>query len=276
MTSVAEIPEPQATGRIAELYADIRDTQGLPIVNLIWRHLATEPDALEWAWTAARPLYASGVAARESAVLLQSLSLPTLGRFPIGMAGALGISANDFAGIRRMLETYNKGNGLNLVALSALTASNVSHDATEAPPPPEPEEGTQPLPPIPALGALDTDTVDLVHAINQFGMPAGSAPLVASLYRHLGYWPGYLAVAWAGLAPLHKDGQLRSAIDATLTAGAHHGRIAARHRGPTASGTASHFARTAISHFLDTAISRMVPIGLMLRDAFEPDDAPRA
>jgi hypothetical protein len=35
-----EIPETEATGALARCYADIRDRLGVPVVNLIWRHLA--------------------------------------------------------------------------------------------------------------------------------------------------------------------------------------------------------------------------------------------
>ena len=53
---VAAISEAGATGEIAALYGDIRATLGVPVVNLIWRHLATFPGALPWAWQSLRPL----------------------------------------------------------------------------------------------------------------------------------------------------------------------------------------------------------------------------
>ena len=46
---VPVITEAEATGNIAALYADIRTTLGVPVVNLIWRHLAVFPDGLPWA-----------------------------------------------------------------------------------------------------------------------------------------------------------------------------------------------------------------------------------
>ncbi len=38
---VPAITEHTATGTIAEIFADIRDTLDVEVVNLIWRHLAT-------------------------------------------------------------------------------------------------------------------------------------------------------------------------------------------------------------------------------------------
>ena len=75
-TTMREISESEATGIVAQVYRDIREVQGLAIVNLIWRRLAVRPEALEWAWSAARPLYESGAAHRHAVVLAESLDLP--------------------------------------------------------------------------------------------------------------------------------------------------------------------------------------------------------
>ncbi len=50
---VPAVIETEATGETARIFADIRETLGSPVVNLIWRHLATVEGGLEWAWTAA-------------------------------------------------------------------------------------------------------------------------------------------------------------------------------------------------------------------------------
>ena len=55
------ITEAQATGEIADLFADIRATVGVRVVNLVWRHLATMEGALPWAWAAVKPLYLDGL-----------------------------------------------------------------------------------------------------------------------------------------------------------------------------------------------------------------------
>ena len=38
--SVPSVLETEATGEIADIYADIRKVLGTSVVNLIWRHLA--------------------------------------------------------------------------------------------------------------------------------------------------------------------------------------------------------------------------------------------
>ena len=66
---VPAITEAGATGEIAAIFADIRLVLGVDVVNLIWRHLATIPGALPWAWGTLRPLYADGSIAAEAAAL---------------------------------------------------------------------------------------------------------------------------------------------------------------------------------------------------------------
>jgi hypothetical protein len=64
---VPAITEAEATGETAQIYADIRRVYGVGVVNLVWRHLATFPGALPWAWETVRPLYADGTIRREAA-----------------------------------------------------------------------------------------------------------------------------------------------------------------------------------------------------------------
>src|SRR5207249_2369114 len=54
---LAEISERAATGEIAAIYAELRATLGVPLVNLVFRHMATVPGCLEWAWRCLAPLY---------------------------------------------------------------------------------------------------------------------------------------------------------------------------------------------------------------------------
>lgn len=75
---VPAIAESEATGSIAEIFADIRSVYRVGVVNLIWRHLATIPGGLPWVWTMARPLYADGTVGREATALRAGLSLPEL------------------------------------------------------------------------------------------------------------------------------------------------------------------------------------------------------
>ena len=52
---VETITEADAAGEIADLYAEIRSGLGVPVVNLIRRHLAVIPGGLSWAWHSVKP-----------------------------------------------------------------------------------------------------------------------------------------------------------------------------------------------------------------------------
>ena len=217
------LPESEASGAAAALYADIRGVTGVPVVNLIWRRLAFFPGALEWAWAAVRPLYAGGLADGAAAQILAGTPLPDLPPWPDPLLPAAGLSGADRAAVIRMLASYDRGNRLNLAALGALLRALEGAPAGGLPPAAgsgarSAVEGE--LPPIPAMEALRPEVRDLVLALNRLGNSGDT--VVASLYRHLAYWPGYLALAWAQLAPLDRDGRLA----ATIAAGAEAAREA--------------------------------------------------
>jgi len=50
IATVRPIPEDEATGNVANVYADIKQTKGIDFVPNFWRTLATNPDHLELVW----------------------------------------------------------------------------------------------------------------------------------------------------------------------------------------------------------------------------------
>ena len=99
---VPAIAEASATGAVAEIFADIRTVLGVEVVNLIWRHLATIPDALPWAWGMLRPLYADGTIRAEAQALHTRIALPHLPPFPHDLLAAVGLGGDDLASIRNI------------------------------------------------------------------------------------------------------------------------------------------------------------------------------
>ena len=102
------LPESEATGRAAALYADIRDVLGVPVVNLIWRRLAHFPGALEWAWGAVRPLYAGGAADAAAAAIQARTPLPDLPPWPREMLPAMGLGEAESAAILHILASLGE------------------------------------------------------------------------------------------------------------------------------------------------------------------------
>jgi hypothetical protein len=98
---IPAISESEATGLIAEIYADIRCVYRVGVVNLIWRHLATIPGGLQWAWSTIRPLYVNGSVSREAAALRAALSLPELSPWPTAALTSAGLQDKDRPGFGR-------------------------------------------------------------------------------------------------------------------------------------------------------------------------------
>src|SRR5215212_10266373 len=100
------IAEAEASGETAAVFADIRAVLGVGVVNLIWRHLATIPGALPWAWGALRPRYADGGLARAAAGLRRRVVVPTVPVLPGEVFAAAGLSPEDLARIGGVLAAY--------------------------------------------------------------------------------------------------------------------------------------------------------------------------
>lgn len=64
--TVALVEEATATGKVAEIFADIRKTKGIEKVPAFWRTLATAPDQLELIWTRLKSLMHPEAVGRKS------------------------------------------------------------------------------------------------------------------------------------------------------------------------------------------------------------------
>jgi hypothetical protein len=275
---VPTISEAHATGEIGDLYADIRATLGVPVVNLIWRHLAILPGGLAWAWQAVRPLYATGTIAAEAADLRGALDLPDLPGLPPAVLDVLGLGAADQSAIRTVLDSYDRSNAMNMVALSTLLLRLDRVEATGG----EHRVGDQSengvagqLPKLLDLDEMAPATMNLVEALNMLG-ERDAGRIMASMYRHLAHWPQFLGLFWTLIAPIEADGRLGLVIAANLSAcrnRAH--RLTAGLGAPAVELPAESRAavRQAIDDFVTHPIAKMVVICALIRRAM-PEPAP--
>ncbi len=270
--SVPSIFESEATGRVAEIYADIRQVLGTTIVNLIWRNLATIPGALEWTWITAKPLYLGPAPAYAEAVR-RAIDLPVVPSFSRDTLAAAGLSNDDVARIRDILDGYHYTNALALVALSALvmhfepTRQDTVKPSDGAPRPP----GVK-LPELPPMQSLRPEVVRLIEELNGFGEDTDKS-LIASMYRHLGYWPTYLSLVRTMLKPLETNGQLHTLTRSIRDLARSHGSGLAQHLRPSTPPDSLQEALASCRRFVDHPISRMTGICSLICRA---TDRPRA
>ncbi|MFI5002418.1 MAG: hypothetical protein ACHQK9_21245, partial [Reyranellales bacterium] len=245
-----------ATGEIADLFADIRATVGVRVVNLVWRHLATFDGALPWAWAAVKPLYMEGMPDQAARRFRATMRLPRLG----SLAGDEPASVDD------VLASYDHSNTINLFALGALVAWLRGETASSG----TPEQGPRLQAPAVTLPKLASEvdvapaTWALVLRLNRFGDP--HQIILASMYRHLAFAPAFLQRVEAVMEPAQADGSLDQAIAANRAAALERARVLAR----TISADRPHLAsqiETGVSAFVDHAIGKMVTICRTVRVA---------
>jgi len=265
---VPAITEAEAVGEVAEIFADLRDTLGVNVVNLVWRHIATFPGALAWAWATLRPIYVSGAVGMEARRLRSELVTPALSVWPASALRCVQVDTTSEAMIRHVLASYNRSNALNLVALSALVrhidgapwsaaASGVAAASLSEPG----IEGA--LPKLLALDEVTKDTADLILKINLLA-DRNHGRIVASMYRHLAHWPGFLALCYAQLAPLAADGSITQMIESALAQASQAGARLQSQLTVTPRPETVADIRQASIDFIEHAISKMVPVAKLI------------
>jgi hypothetical protein len=183
---------------------------GLPIVNLVYRHLAAAPGRLEATWRELRPnLVDSAIDA--AAEQLAGVAPVDVAPLPVAALAAVGVGAAELAGAVATLDAYNHANPRNLLAIVALLGSVPGGGARSERP-----VGTTRPPLSPFLPMADLRTIDgaalvlLEEMARPFSRP-GQDVLVPGLFRHFAHNPPFLALLWSALSPLvHGRGLART------------------------------------------------------------------
>ena len=251
------IAESAATGETAALFADIRTTVGVRVVNLVWRHLATIDGALPWAWQAVKPLYLQGIADRAVLDFRREMTLPALG----------SLDGPEPATVDAVLASYDHSNTVNLFTLGALVA-RLRGDVADSG---VPEQGPRlpapdvELPPLASEADVLPEVWQRVLRLNRFG--DRPEPLIlASMYRHLAHAPDFLQRLEAALAPAQADRSLDRAIVANRQTAQRRARALARAI-PADRPRLAEKIEASVSAFVEHAIGKMVTICRAIRIA---------
>jgi hypothetical protein len=265
---VTALDESSATGETARIFADIRETMGIPLITSIWRGLAGMGDSLETVWQAAKPIYLSGRTEPALERVIEQCGLPTAETPAPARLARAGISRAQLESIRTVIDAYNRSNGLNLVALAALTAP-ASGKKQQGRWRTIPAWGS--FPALLAREAIDPQTWDLIRQVNAFGT-SGIDAHVATLWRHLGHWPGFLSLVLSEFAPAHADGSIAQAARRMITLAQQEGlRLAAWRNTDVVLTDQAH--RTLTGYVTSPAqVARMVTIGYALAHWLPPGE----
>jgi hypothetical protein len=190
---LSEVLEAEARGRVAEIYEEIRRTVGSPVVNLVYRHLAVEPERLETVWSELRPNLRSPAARR----LAESVTPPDIVAIPSRALAAIGVDDEGLAVARSTLDVYARANSRNLLGMQALLEGcpGGGDDRDEEPP------RALPILPLADLSALPPATLALLEEMSA-ALVGGEEPrLVPSLLRHFADDAPLLALLWTAVRP---------------------------------------------------------------------------
>ncbi len=204
---VTAVDEATATGETAEIFADIRETMGIPLITSIWRGLAGMGDSLRTVWQATKPIYLSGQTEPALARVVEQAGLPLPKPLAPTQLACTGIDDAQLQAIRTIIDAYNRSNGLNLIALAALVSPHKGKRETARP---RTLPSWNAFPALMSREELDDNTWDLIRHVNAYGAPGIDAH-VATLWRHLGHWPSLLSLIYTAFAPEQADGSITAA-----------------------------------------------------------------
>jgi hypothetical protein len=130
----------------------------------------------------------------------------------------VSLSPDDLISITVVLNSYERSNALNLIALNALLAKidgveiqgrdrlpQVTTDARGV------VHGE--MPELLALSDMEADVRELVEELNRIG---GRSDIMPSMYRHLAHWPQYLALLHVLVKTIEGESGLESQIVNTI------------------------------------------------------------
>jgi len=215
-TLLPELHESQATGRIAEIYEEIRRFSGVPYVSSLQRYVATLPGVLEWAWDAVRPAIVSGVIPETGWRLARDVRIAPAAPVTAAMVRAWGVDAAGLSAMRNVAENFVRVSPVNLMTgaclrliLTGTTPAGAGFAGSWTPP--------AMLPPMPGNVEIGGLAPAQRAVIMRFATEVDGQPFIPALYRQLAHWPSMLAWLADGLVPrLHapETNQARAAFRA--------------------------------------------------------------
>ena len=220
MLKLSELSEQDAPDSIKTIYEEIRFCTRAPMVALIYRHLATRPGVLQWAWGALVPIMYSGDLPDSAREMVSVASYPNIEPLPGEELRALGLFNVDVHAIRYVIAAYYAANPCNILATLCLIKilkeslkfpvdnKNLSHPIIP--------DLNMSLPVMPPM--LDTSLLPK-EVLSLRPKKALSVGLVPSLYRHLGHWPNWLKVVLEkSLIQIYESGEIEKYANELLFA----------------------------------------------------------
>jgi len=220
---ISEVLEKDATGDIADIYAEIRRLWGVPNVTTIIRHVAAVSGALEWYWSIIGPANECGDFQETGLSIFDTLATAPLRPLPEMALRAMGVDIPAQIEIENVFMAYDRNNRPNLLFVSVLqrllkksTTADIyvpQRTGWEAP------IEARPLVRMVQADEMAPEILALAQTVGSWGFPEGTA-FLPGVYRHLANWPAYLAHVGAVMWPYLETGEiLRASMSIADAAG---------------------------------------------------------
>ena len=254
--SLREIPESEASGRTAGIYHAILDATRLPSTNLVWRHMASYPGVLEWAYDALEEAFSVGAFRALGAEL--AASMPPVAMPPLGADD--GLDRGTLEAAAPVMAFYNRANPINLVALFALRRVLAAENSGSGFDSPTPDEA--PLSPLPPVAREVDDATQILMASLARMLAGRDSELMPTALRHLANWPATIPALHDRVEGLVASGALDAGAAAlSLEAGEAAARVPLAAPASGQPGAETRRALEAVIDLFIRPISRMVVVG---------------
>lgn len=215
-----ELAVENATGNIKDIYNAVEAALGVRLVNLVYRHLATVPGALEWAWGTVGPVFQNGKFAERATALGSAGEMPASVDTSMDTAVSLrlaGLSEDDGNRVVETLNAYNRANPMNALSLRVIAmALEAGRPALWQAPVPAQAGAADTgklsvLLPMASLDGLPPATMDILYRLAALTTDQDWG-LVPSLFRHFTAWPALLTALADWLEPLAEKGAIEQQV----------------------------------------------------------------
>jgi hypothetical protein len=147
------------------------------MVNMIYRRLAINEEALDWCWENTKPVILTGAIDRAGEQITDELFIDDAPKFPAEGLRLAGVAEDQRPAILAVIDGYNRANPRNVVLLGVLKALRLREpiagtkvDSFTAPITPISEDGTL-VPPMVALTDMSPDIAAAVRFLIRHRKP---------------------------------------------------------------------------------------------------------
>jgi hypothetical protein len=224
MTEVLpEVAVADADPETKHIYERIMSLTGVGSPALIYRHFATYPGLLPWAWDIIGPELESGRVvghALDAVARTPVIGLPAVAEETFQNTG---VDARSRQLIDGMLATYNRMNPVNLSLISSIRTL-IDPAAPKATPATPLADVAPPLPAVsialPAPVNLSDMNEDVRATVLQLSaaIPSPGTQVIPTLYRHLAIWPKFLLHLTPGLLAAMQRGEVEARMHDLISA----------------------------------------------------------